>query len=399
MGSFNSALMSSGSTEGLRGSKALELATGGGVVAGIFSMAIATSVLFLSRSITTKPRPPTNFHEPIRRTMLPISSLSSSESRLHRPSFTILQMNTLADSLCNAKSFPFSDPAALEWEFRKQHLVSILTEHPHDILCLQEVDKFEEYYEASLGAKGYKGIFKGKSDANPHATRDGCALFYNTTRFQVVEKRFVELSPQHSQIAILVKLRLLDDNDDDVGQDQKPQKGVVVATTHLKAKVGFEELRLQQGRALLQRIREFVQDDVQVKEWPVVVTGDFNDIPGSLVFQLFAEGAFTKEEPTTSASIEHPFNLKSAYPKDIFTTYKNRGTVVKRCIDYIWFDANRLELSERLEIPSTESMPHLLPAVYYPSDHLAIAAKFVWRPTETEQLIDADADNKKVSSL
>lgn len=374
MGNFNTALLKGG--EGIRSSKALELATGGGVVAGIFSMAFATSVLFLSRSVSTKSRSGSDSFQanlqPIKRTMVPVfSSPTATYDGSNKGSFTILQMNTLADGLCDSNSFPFSDPATLEWEYRKQHLVSILTEHPHDILCLQEVDKFEEYYEKSLAAKGYQGIFKEKSDANYRPARDGCALFYNSSRFEVVDKRLVELSPQHSQIAILVKLRFVEE-----GNNEK--KGVIIATTHLKAKVGFEELRLRQGHALLQRIQEFVESDDEAKDWPVVITGDFNDVPGSPVFQLFSEGAYlAKDEP--SASVEHPFSLQSAYPFDIFTTYKNRGKVVKRCIDYIWFDADQLELSERLEIPSTDSMPHLLPAAYYPSDHLALAAKFVWR--------------------
>jgi len=166
MGSFNSALVRGG--EGIRSSKALEIATGGGVVAGIFSMALATSVLFLSRSVSTKSRsasdPNGSFQAnllPIKRTMIPVlPSPTATYDGSNKRSFTILQvcvqlyipyffplqfthfasheqMNTLADGLCDPNSFPFSDPATLEWEYRKQHLVSILTEHPHDILCLQ----------------------------------------------------------------------------------------------------------------------------------------------------------------------------------------------------------------------------------------------------------------------
>jgi len=122
------------------------------------------------------------------------------------------------------------------------------------------------------------------------------------------------LIERKKKIAILVKLRLIEEEDGE-------RKGIIVATTHLKARVGFEELRLQQGHALLQRIHEFVQSDDQAKEWPVVITGDFNDVPGSPVFQLFADGAYSnKDEP--APSVEQPFKLQSAYPLDIFTTYK-----------------------------------------------------------------------------
>ena len=41
-----------------------------------------------------------------------------------------------------------------------------------DIICLQEVDNFEEYYKKQLKNLGYKTLFGAKTSAAP----DGCVI-------------------------------------------------------------------------------------------------------------------------------------------------------------------------------------------------------------------------------
>ena len=81
----------------------------------------------------------------------------------------------------------------------------------------------------------------------------------------------------------------------------------------------------------------------------------------------------------------HPFELRSAYAsyqqsgEEPYSTYKKREKEVLRTIDYIWYSPARgVEPLYLLEIPGIEAVPNRLPAVNYPSDHLAIAASFVF---------------------
>lgn len=187
----------------------------------------------------------------------------------------------------------------------------------------------------------------------------------------------------NSQVAILA--RLATKEGDFAGQD------ICVATTHLKAKPGHEEKRLHQGRLLLKAVADFLAG----REVPVFVMGDFNDTPDSPVCNYFKRSTPTTTTTTTTdgeappevATSSHPFELKSAYTfydaseTEPFTTYKKREREVIRPIDYIWFTPSegrlRVTPTSLLEIPSLEMLPNRLPASDYPSDHLAIAARFV----------------------
>ncbi len=86
-----------------------------------------------------------------------------------------------------------------------------------------------------------------------------------------------------------------------------------VAVLHLKAKEGFEDVRVRQGATLLHAIREFMGG----QEVPLVVAGDFNDVPTSLVYKLFSEG---KSVDSKSKEYTQDFMLRSAY-----THYKENG--------------------------------------------------------------------------
>lgn len=87
--------------------------------------------------------------------------------------FSVLQFNTLADSLCDSKSFPHSDQSILQWSFRKEKLVQEILQLNADVVQLEEVDHFEMFQEKLKPV--YEGIFKKKNSVN---NKDGCAFFY-----------------------------------------------------------------------------------------------------------------------------------------------------------------------------------------------------------------------------
>jgi len=60
-------------------------------------------------------------------------------------SFSVLQFNTLADYLA-VGDFPHTDPKVIAWDYRKNNLISVITEHEQDFVCLQEVDHFNFFW-------------------------------------------------------------------------------------------------------------------------------------------------------------------------------------------------------------------------------------------------------------
>jgi hypothetical protein len=120
----------------------------------------------------------------------------------------------------------------------------------------------------------------------------------------------------------------------------------------------------------------------------VLITGDLNCKPQDGVYPALAY----------SAVKAHALKLRSVYNDDleliltegsalevegVYSTWKARcaedgGEVVsKHCIDYLLYRG--LRLAAVLDVYRGEDLGDaLLPSASYPSDHLAIAADFIW---------------------
>lgn len=88
---------------------------------------------------------------------------------------------------------------AISWSRRKFLILEeILTYRPH-ILCLQEVDHYYDTLQPVLSSLGYSSSFCPKPWSPCLAVEgnngpDGCALFYDQTRFQLLDGASVQLS-------------------------------------------------------------------------------------------------------------------------------------------------------------------------------------------------------------
>ncbi|MDA1266617.1 MAG: endonuclease/exonuclease/phosphatase family protein [Planctomycetota bacterium] len=258
--------------------------------------------------------------------------------------FSLLQWNTLADGLAQG-SFPAAPPASLAWSARGQRLLEEL-ELPEiglpDVICLQEVDHYSDHFEPALRERGYAGIFAPKSKG-----RDGCALFVRGERFVLADHRVLryrdgETGEFQTQLAILAELWC-----------RSSGARVEVATTHLKARPGFEDLRAAQARQLRAALGP---------RGACVVAGDFNDVPGSRAHAAIV-------------GLGCPYEDLDAAPE--WTTWKIREAELRRTIDYLWYRRGALRPSAVLSIPSDDQVGAArLPSWQYPSDHLSLAAVF-----------------------
>ena len=88
---------------------------------------------------------------------------------------------------------------ALSWPERKYLILEeILTYRPH-ILCLQEVDHYYDTFQPVLRSLGYGGHFFPRPwspclDVQGNNGPDGCALFFDQSRFELLESVSVRLS-------------------------------------------------------------------------------------------------------------------------------------------------------------------------------------------------------------
>lgn len=255
-------------------------------------------------------------------------------------SLKIKTFNTLADRYADNSPQGFShvDPAALAWENRKHKLLAEIISHDADLICLQEVDHWFDWFEPELQKYGYSGIFHS-ANVGEH----GCALLYKAAdwRASIKAHNYKNYSPQAGGVFILGLFTHKVEN-----------VKVVAGVTHLKAKEPFSAIRLIQGQILHEVASQYA-------EYPTVLVGDFNADP---------------DEPVVDFFYKH---YTSAYSNEpgTFTTMKLRDKLYKRVIDYIWFN-DKFVLKSTLELLNSDDVPSpYLPSELYPSDHIALMAE------------------------
>jgi len=277
-----------------------------------------------------------------------------------RGDVTVMHMNMLAQSLCfdgETPSFPHvAHPGVtLSWEHRLPLIIEIITSEMPDFVCVVECDKFEDLSHA-LEGHGYGGSFRKKC-ADDH--EDGCAIFHLRDEWKHAYELSLPLVPGSSHIAMYSSFDSLMD----------PGKQVTIVSTHLKAKPGFEDIRVAHVHNLLKSIPCAFQNYMHFPNHHVIITGDFNDTPDSMAV------ATIREAPGLEM-MDSRDQYEDVLTGDYYTTYKKRDTVVRRVIDYIFFSSRRLTCTGVLDAPPLSEVPDMLPAHNYPSDHIALCASF-----------------------
>ncbi|XP_037619396.1 nocturnin-like isoform X2 [Sebastes umbrosus] len=316
---------------------------------------------------------PTRFHRKF-------THLNDGDSAPGSP-IRVMQWNILAQALGEGlDSFVQCPPEALSWSRRKYLILEeILTYRPH-ILCLQEVDHYYDTLQPVLAGLGYSSDFCPKPwspclDVEGNNGPDGCALFFDQSRFEFLDSVNIRLSAMRiptNQVAVVTMLRC-----------RSTGRCVCVAVTHLKARAGWEWLRSAQGSDLLRQLQNLVQKHAgdpagaPSSDIPLLICGDFNAVPTEEVYRRFATS---------------PLGLDSAYKKlsqdgltePDYTSWKIRST--GECcttLDYIWYSQDTLRVDAVLDMPTEEQIgPNRLPSFSYPSDHLSLICDVSFKEKE-----------------
>eukprot|EP00940_MAST-03C_sp_MAST-3C-sp2_P001335 g1335.t1 len=330
-------------------------------------------------------------------------------------SIRIVSYNVLAEIYANKQMYPYCPLWALSWNFRKRNLMRQMSAFDADIYCLQEVqaDRFEEFFYPSFRAKGFEGLYKKKTrEAMGRKGKiDGCAIFYRTSRFRLLEKYVIEfndaamavaragtlLSKQNaSKIEVQDALhRVMKDNVAQVlvletlpnGVDDSGGKQFCLCNTHIFWDPQFCDVKLWQTQMLLQELEKFNIG----RNLPLVLSGDFNSMPDSSVYEYLTTGRVRAAHPDLKRNpcgitpppneLQHKLQLLSSSVavsrrEPRFTNYTRDfvGT-----LDYI-FSSPRLQPISIFRIPTEEDLRKQtdspLPNQQYPSDHIALCANF-----------------------
>ena len=257
-------------------------------------------------------------------------------------------------------------PQVLKWENRKHELLKEILRSGADIVCLEEVDHFPDFFQPQLKEIGFKGFFKPKPlspclSVEGNSGPDGCALFYREEKFSCEDKRELTLRKNNgeetNQVAIFAKLQLRE------AAPGVPLPQLCVAVTHLKSKSKAVNVRVEQGTHLYSEMKSFCGG------LPGVICGDFNALPTEPVISHFRE---------SSSWLESAYFTANGGKEPELTSWKFRpGEESKYTIDYIWYTAGQLQVKAVWSIPTEEEIGEdAMPGSTYPSDHIALCTKF-----------------------
>lgn len=273
----------------------------------------------------------------------------------------VVQFNVLADGLSGRDTklggFDSAPKDSLKWEARRERLLEEIFRHhgpEPDVIALEEVDHFDDWFRPQLQKRGYRGFFlkKPKSPclktAPGSGLEDGCALFCREATVSVVCVETMNYAASN-QVALLATVRV------------PGSSSFIVACTHLVAR------KTAEGEAARKRQVCELMERLDTMGLPCVICLDMNAAPHDAAYAAQAYPA------TTSA-------LRSAYrtalgAEPAWTTWKKRGTSEARhCIDYV-LCSPEVGVSQVLLPPDDDAVvEERLPGWNYPSDHVALIA-------------------------
>lgn len=239
--------------------------------------------------------------------------------------FTVLSYNILADYLAinhRSKLYFHIPRHILDWEFRKRSIMFELGLWSADILCFQEVDRFQDF-EEELKIRGYTGIWKMRTGEPV----DGCAIFWRSSRFKLLHEEAIEfnkfgLRDNVAQICVLESVLKKSSTASPPPACSEGHNRVVICNIHVLFNPRRGEIKLGQVRMLLDRAyaTSKLWDDA-----PVVLCGDFNSTPKSSLYNFILDQKIDVSElPRDKISGQHSAEI---HPKRPFTsTFRPQST-------------------------------------------------------------------------
>lgn len=128
-----------------------------------------------------------------------------------------------------------------------------LVAHAGDIICLQEVDHYEDF-EKFLGKFGYEGVYKQRTGEN----KDGCAVFWKINKFELLGSKLIEFKQDdfmdRDNVAIVAMFAFVANRN----------KQIVVGNTHILYNPARGDVKLGQVKCLIDEVEKVAKEEVPV---------------------------------------------------------------------------------------------------------------------------------------
>uniref|UniRef100_A0A8C8F2Z0 poly(A)-specific ribonuclease n=1 Tax=Oncorhynchus tshawytscha TaxID=74940 RepID=A0A8C8F2Z0_ONCTS len=343
--------------------------------------------------------------------------------------FSVMCYNVLCDKYATRQLYGYCPSWALNWEYRKKSIMQEIMNCNADIISLQEVEteQYYNYFLPELKDQGYEGFFSPKSRARTMSECDrkhvdGCAIFYRTEKFSLVQKHTVEfnqLAMANSEGSEAMLNRVMTKDNIGVAALLEVKKVLtpyglnkqllLVANAHMHWDPAYSDVKVVQTVMFLSEVKNIVEKATrslklssvsgETNAVPLVLCADLNSLPDSGVVEYLSSGGVDSthkdfkelryidsltnfncngKNGTSNGRITHSFKLKSAYENGLMP-YTNYTFDFKGIIDYIFYSQPTLNVLGVLGPLD----PHWLhennisgcPHPHIPSDHFSLFAQ------------------------
>lgn len=347
---------------------------------------------------------------------------------------SVMSFNLLSRHYIWKQVFSYLQPDYLDWaNYRFPLINKIIDYFKCDIMCFQELECeiYQKYWNEHAASKdycflpNYKSFYMKKSSPNywgnkPANQIDGVGIFLNTDRFEVIDELrinfadYIRKNPSKFDMTNDLIKRVLPRNTVALvlkAFDKKNSKTVYISNTHLYWSPKFNDVKAIQTKLLLNLLKDFINKsdphtNNDFSKTNIIMCGDFNSTPNSLVFNLLSRGEIdllaAKEfshlyygsrlnnEILIDSKFVNPFDLSPAYDallKDTyhvghklkFTSYTQSLTAV---LDHIWFSSHNFTVTRVLSEVDTKytlnSRVNGFPDAQFPSDHIPLISEIAY---------------------
>jgi CCR4-NOT transcription complex subunit 6 len=192
--------------------------------------------------------------------------------------------------------------AILNWSSRLKHINRCLTECTADIICLQEVDHYEDSFKINLVDIGYQMVYLKRPLKD-----DGCLIAFKSSKFSLVGTSEINLDDlviintgkktgstsrnkfAKQNVALMVQLQCL-----------STSQLINVCTCHIHWNPNLLDVKLAQVKYILSQLYQYrilsllkyklntshqnPHSDLSIKPIPIIFTGDFNSMPHDFIY-------------------------------------------------------------------------------------------------------------------
>ncbi|KAG0044455.1 Glucose-repressible alcohol dehydrogenase transcriptional effector [Gryganskiella cystojenkinii] len=339
--------------------------------------------------------------------------------------FTTFCYNILAENYATPQMYGYTPSWALTWEYRKELILQEILAYSADIVCLQEVElgQYEDYFKEQMKQADYDGVFWPKTRAKtmPEKERrlvDGCATFFKTSKFTLLDKHLVEFNhialqrPDFRKTEDIFNRVMTRDNITVITllEHNETKNRLVVSNSHIYWDPLFRDVKLVQVAMLMDELEKLTNQWAHLPvtgsngsttatssssgKLPTLITGDFNSERNSGVYEFFVKGVVARDHEDfmdhaygtyTTEGLSHKLSLRSSYSGEKEIPFTNFTPSYAAVIDYIFYSSNSLSVLGLLGGVEKEYMSRVVgfPNAHFPSDHVPILAEFKFQAQKT----------------